>query len=79
MDELNQVIAGNVDFACEYIRTHYDGIEVSMPQGTYMLFLDLTDYCTRTGRTLDEVIKAGWDVGVAWQDRRCSKALVISA
>ena len=31
-----------------------------MPQGTYMLFLDLTEYCRRTGRTLDEVLKAGW-------------------
>ena len=41
-----------------------------MPQGTYMLFLDLTDYCRRTGKTLDQVLKAGWDVGVGWQDGR---------
>ena len=26
--------------------------------------------CRRTGKTLDQVIKAGWDVGVAWQDGR---------
>ncbi|MCC2253146.1 hypothetical protein LKD70_01600 [Ruminococcus sp. CLA-AA-H200] len=41
-----------------------------MPEGTYMIFLDLTGYCRRTGNTLDAVIKAGWDVGVSWQDGR---------
>lgn len=38
VDELRQVITGNVDYACEYIRTHFEGVEVSRPQGTYMLF-----------------------------------------
>ena len=69
-DELLQVLEDNCKYACEHIRQHYDGVTVAMPQGTYMLFLDLTDYCARTGRTLDEVIKAGWDVGIAWQDGR---------
>ena len=69
-DELLQVLEGNCKYACDHIRQHYDGVDVSMPQGTYMLFLDLTDYCRRTGKTLDQVIKAGWDVGVAWQDGR---------
>ena len=69
-DELRQVLEGNCKYACDHIRQHYDGVDVSMPQGTYMLFLDLTDYCRRTGKTLDQVIKAGWDVGVAWQDGR---------
>lgn len=70
VDELNQVIAGNVDFACEHIRTHYDGIEVSKPQGTYMLFLDCTKWCADHGMTIDELQRAGSDVGVAWQDGR---------
>lgn len=69
-DELRQVIAGNVDFACKYIRTHFDGVEVSRPQGTYMLFLDCTKWCEAHDKTLDELLKAGWDVGVAWQDGR---------
>ena len=69
-DELREVISGNVDFACEYIRTHFEGVEVSRPQGTYMLFLDCTKWCECHHKTLDEVLKAGWDVGVAWQDGR---------
>lgn len=70
VSELLQVLEGNCKYACDHIRQHYDGVDVSMPQGTYMLFLDLTDYCRRTGKTLDQVIKAGWDAGVAWQDGR---------
>ena len=69
-DELRSVLSSNVDFACEYIRTHFEGVEVSRPQGTYMLFLDCTKWCEAHGKTLDEVLQAGWDVGVAWQDGR---------
>ena len=70
VDELNEVIAGNVDFACDYIAEHFPGVAVSKPQGTYMLFLDCTEWCEKHGKTIEEVQKAGWDVGVAWQDGR---------
>lgn len=68
--ELNQTIAGNVDFAYTHIMEHYQGIEVSKPQGTYMLFLDCTKWCEAHGTTIDVLQKAGSDVGVAWQDGR---------
>ena len=70
VDELNEVIAGNVDFACDYIEKHFEGVSVSKPQGTYMLFLDCTKWCEKHGKTIDQLQKAGWDVGVAWQDGR---------
>ena len=70
VDELRQVITGNVDFACDYIETHFPGVTVSRPQGTYMLFLDCTGWCVSKGKTLDDLLKAGWDVGVDWQDGR---------
>lgn len=70
VDELCQVITGNVDFACDYIKNHFHGITLSKPQGTYMLFLDCTEWCKANGKTLDELLHAGWDVGVAWQDGR---------
>ena len=70
MDELCQVLTGNINFACDYIAEHFPGVQVSRPQGTYMLFLDCSDWCRSHGKTLDEVLKAGWDVGVAWQDGR---------
>ncbi len=70
LDELCQVLAGNVDFACDYIAQRFEGVKVSKPQGTYMLFLDCTDWCAKHGKTIDELEKMGWDVGVAWQDGR---------
>ena len=70
LGELLQVLEGNCAYAWEHVRDCYDGVSAALPQGTYMLFLDLTGYCSRTGRTLDEVLRAGWAVGVAWQDGR---------
>ncbi len=70
LDELRQVITGNVDFACDYIAAHFPGVAVSRPQGTYMLFLDCTEWCERRGKDIDSLLRAGWDVGVAWQDGR---------
>lgn len=70
LEELKQVIDGNVDFACDYIEKHFDGVTVSRPQGTYMLFLDCGKWLEKTGKTMDELLKAGWDVGVVWQDGR---------
>ena len=35
---------------------------------TYMLFLDCEKWCKKHGKSLEELEKAGWDVGVAWQD-----------
>ncbi|WP_297316900.1 MalY/PatB family protein [Bifidobacterium indicum] len=74
VDELRQVLTGNVDYACDYIDRHFDGVDVSKPQGTYMLFLDCTDWCRNHNLTLDQLEKRAWDVGVAVQDGRQFKA-----
>ena len=35
-----------------------------------MMFLECSQWCAAHGKTLDELLQAGWDVGVAWQDGR---------
>ena len=70
VDELCVTISKNIDYACNYICEHFENIEVSKPQGTYMLFIDCAEWLSKNGMTLDELLKAGWDVGVAWQDGR---------
>ena len=70
LQELRQVLTANVDFACEYIEKYFPGVSVSKPEGTYMLFLDCTDWCEKHGKTIDDVLRACWDVGVALQDGR---------
>ena len=70
VDELCQVLAGNVNYACDYIEQHFQGVKAVRPEGTYMLFLDCTEWCAAHGKTIDELQKMAWDVGVAWQDGR---------
>ena len=70
LDELLQVIDGNVEFAVRFIREHFRGVKVTKPEGTYMLFLDCTDWCSLHGKTIDDVLRAGFDAGVVWQDGR---------
>ena len=67
-DELRETITGNVDWAVDYIRNHFEGVEVSKPQGTYMLFVDCTKWCATHNKTIEDVERACWDVGVAIQD-----------
>ena len=70
VDELRQVLAGNVDFACGYIAEHFPGVELARPQGTYMLFLDCAKWCADHGKDIDWLQRAGAEVGVMWQDGR---------
>ena len=67
VEELRETIADNIDFACEYIKEHFEGVEFSKPQGTYILFLDCTKWCEKHKKTIDEVLNSAWDVGVAVQ------------
>jgi len=70
VDELRSVLTGNIDYAVEFIKTHFKGVDVSKPQGTYMLLLDCGNWLRAHGKTLDELLRAGVEVGVLWQDGR---------
>ena len=66
LEELRTVLTKNAEYAVSYIREHFRGVEVSAPEGTYLIFIDCEKWCADHGMTLDELVKAGWDVGVAW-------------
>lgn len=70
VDELCQVIAENVDFACDFIEKNFSGVSLTKPEGTYMLYLDCEQWCKDHNKTLDELLLAGVEVGVIWQDGR---------
>lgn len=69
-DELCSVLSDNVSYAYQHITSCYPGVSLARPQGTYMLFPDFSEYLTGHGMTLDELLQAGWDCGVIWQDGR---------
>lgn len=68
VDELNSVLSGNVDYAYTFIKENFHDIVVSKPEGTYMLLLDCSKWCTGHSISLKDLLKKGYDVGVAWQD-----------
>ena len=70
VDELNEVLSGNIDYAYNFIVNNFKGVELAKPEGTYMLYLDCEKWCKEHGKTLDELIRAGISVGVIWQDGR---------
>ena len=70
VDQLCEVLTGNVDYAYDFILQRFKGVGLAKPEGTYMLFLHCENWCKEHGKTLDELIKLGTDVGIAWQDGR---------
>lgn len=70
VDELCLVLSDNINYGYEYICRNFDGVKVVKPQGTYLLYLDCSEWCEKHGKTLDELLKAGVAVGVIWQDGR---------
>lgn len=70
VDELREVLDGNAEYAVNYIKEHFPGIKATKPEGTYMLFMDCTEWCENHGKTIDEVQSAGVSVGIIWQDGR---------
>ena len=64
VDELCQVLTENVNYAYDFIRNNFEGVELFKPEGTYMLFLDCTKWCDKHGKTLDELLHAGAEVEV---------------
>ena len=70
LDSLLNTLEGNARFAADFVTRNLPGVHTAMPQGTYMMWLDLKDYLQECARTLDDVLHAGWRVGVGWQDGR---------
>ena len=70
VDELRQVLSENINYAVDYISRHFEGVEVSKPEGTYMLFIDCTEWCKKHNKAINELYNSGIEYGVIWQDGR---------
>ena len=70
VDQLVPVIEGNVSYAVDFINEKFEGVTVSRPQGTYMLFVDCKQWLEKNGKTIDQLKAAFYEVGVMVQDGR---------
>ena len=69
VNQMCQVIDQNITMA-EKALTGIHGVRFYRPEGTYMIFPDFREWCEANGKTMDQLEKACWDVGVALQDGR---------
>ncbi|MGN0254786.1 MAG: MalY/PatB family protein [Chordicoccus sp.] len=70
LNQLLPVLSENVNYAADFVRDHFEGVTTFRTEGTYMMLLDCTEWLKAHNRTIGELLKAGWDVGVGWQDGR---------
>lgn len=70
LNELNSVLEKNVNYAYEFINNNWEGVSLSKPQGTYLIYLNLEKYLEDKSITLDEILELGANYGVMWQDGR---------
>ena len=70
LNELREVLWENIKYAIGFINEHFAGVTCAVPQGTYMLYLDVSEWCEAHDMTLDELLHSGVAVGVIWQDGR---------
>lgn len=69
-DELKSVLSDNVNFAYDFIKDKFQGVTLSKPEGTYMLFLHCEDWCKAHDMTIEQLQRKGVEYGVLWQDGR---------
>ncbi|MFI3208820.1 MAG: aminotransferase class I/II-fold pyridoxal phosphate-dependent enzyme [Eubacteriales bacterium] len=70
VDELCAVITKNINYAYDFFTKQVSGVTVSKPQATYMLFIDCTKWLEEHNKTFDELMDAGYEYGIIWQDGR---------
>ena len=70
VDELCSVLETNIDFALDALKKMAPEIQISRPQGTYMLYLDCTEWIKNHSIDMDTLLRKGIEVGVLWQDGR---------
>ena len=68
--ELRETLSDNVDYAYNFIKNNFDGVELFKPEGTYMLFIDAEKWCKKHDMSLNDLRLKGIEQGVLWQDGR---------
>lgn len=59
VDEEQKFLTGNAEFVCQYMKEHLPKVKVADPQGTYLLWFDMTAY----GKSSEELVARIADAG----------------
>lgn len=69
MKGLKEVLEANIQTSYDFFNG-IDGVSLSKPQGTYVIVPDFREWCVSGGKSLEELLRAGVEVGVLWRDGR---------
>lgn len=69
-DELIEVLDKNISYAMDFFENTLEGIEVSRPEGTYMLLINCRKWCENNNVEFDCLVKRGIYEGIIWNDGR---------
>ncbi len=70
VDELCDLLTQNVDHAYKVLTEKVKGVKLAKPEGTYLLYLDCTEWLEEHNMTIEELQRKGVEYGVVWQDGR---------
>jgi len=68
VDELKTVLYGNLRYVKDFMESNFAGVQMFLPEGTYMLFVNCKAWCDAHGVPMDELLKRGVRAGVIWQN-----------
>ncbi len=67
-DEMIRTVDENFRVAAEFFTEHFPYLRFMRPQGTYLLFLDCSEWISENGDSLHALLRRGIEVGVVWQN-----------
>ena len=70
VDELCELLTENVEYAYKVLTEKVKGVKLAKPEGTYLLYLDCTEWLEERNMTIEELQRKGVEYGVVWQDGR---------
>ena len=70
LQQLKQVLEKNIVLADLFFKESVRGVDLRKPEGTYVIVPDFTEWCIQNKKSLDELLRAGVEVGVLWRDGR---------
>ena len=74
LEQLLPVLTDNVNLAADRIRDRFAGVSAFRSEGTYMMFMDCSEWLKAHDTAPAALLQKGWDHGIGWQDGKLFQA-----
>jgi cystathionine beta-lyase len=68
LNQLLPILTKNIRLTNDKITSNFRGVVGSKTEGTYMVFMECSDWLKANSKSQQELLKRGWDYGIGWQD-----------